>query len=670
MPDPMPEHRETPPQWPPLAAYDEPTTPPEPAEAEFRATTTGVHPGPELPVGAVPSQAGAPDEPPPIDPRLSDRLPVPAPPPETKTTPAPPDTHGRGVRMAIYGFGGLIVVGLITAIVLMAGSGIVPGIGGDEEKPSDRLMTDSGEVNEDQYRRLAEAVGDEDWIKWRYGPAGDPEAEAPEAKQPKTAKLQIPGSKIERPYQHGDGSSAANPRNVQGQLGYVAPDVGANPPVDHVTATETTDTTLGFTPRAGGRFTADAQDPDLNNKDFKKCVAEGGPGRVVATERSHGAGYAAHSVVALSSGVIATSGISGAQQGACLKLPDKQVPTSVAVTPGNEFALVTVWDTDKVRGRVAVIALADRPGTYGSSWPATYPGLPNPGHFGFAKLLGFVELKDIKAPTGITVGTDADGANAERMSADLSTDAGRQPFADSAAKKGFAVVAATAEKKLEWIDLSPLLGGFHKAYFEGDPKVYASPGADPKQWPPAFATKAELTPAVTTATKLKEAPMSVAAVAGTVYVGGGKGTVSSYTADPAAPKAVGKLSLDGPATCLTPSSDGKQVLATSRQDRSVNWLKPGKADPTLERTLRDKRLVDPICAVDNDDLSTAEGPRTTAHTVSVADFGGGALHTFRYGEASMADGTAVNLKQDAYEYGGAYKPEGKPFTVTTTADNI
>ncbi|MGH8877876.1 MAG: hypothetical protein ACRD0P_11110, partial [Stackebrandtia sp.] len=590
MPDPLPEHRESPPQWPPLAGHDEPTTPPEPAEisplaaeAQTRATPTDFHPDAETgPRGAFPSQAGAPDEPlSGADPRLTDRLPVAA--PREKTTPAPPDTHGRGVRMTIYGFGGAVVVGLIAVIVVMAGGGLVSSKESDES--ADKLLTDSGKVNKQEYSKLAEAVGTEDWINWRYGSTGDGGDDIPKAKQPKTSDLQIPGSEIKRPYQDGDGSAPTNPRNVQGQLGYVADNPGAKPSADHVTTVETTDTTLGYTPRAGGRFTAESEDPDLGSTKVGDCIADGGPGPLVAADRAHGKGYEAHSVLAFGSGLIATSGVSGAQKGACLKLPEGQVPTSVAVTPANEFALVTVWDTEKVRGRIAVIALGDTPGTYAASWPKTYPGLPSPGHFGFAKLLGFVELKETKAPTSIAADTDYSGGNASRVDADLSTEQGREPYAKDVAKSGFALVASSAEKKLEWIDLKPLLSGFHKAYFDGEPKTYSSPGTDAGQWPPAFESEAGFTPKVAKVDTVDSAPMAVTAIDGTAVVGDRAGNVNTYSVDgPAKAKPKGSLNLDGAVSCLTPSSDGEEVLATSRQQRSVSWVKPSKNEPSVART--------------------------------------------------------------------------------------
>ena len=90
-----------------------------------------------------------------------------------------------------------------------------------------------------------------------------------------------------------------------------------------------------------------------------------------------------------------------------------KVPTAITITNSGEFALVTVWDKVAIKGQVAVFALAD--GCQGcdptneSRWyrnwgnaPKVYAGLPGLGNFVAIKLLGYVDLPaDMKAPTEI-----------------------------------------------------------------------------------------------------------------------------------------------------------------------------------------------------------------------------------------------------------------------------
>jgi hypothetical protein len=677
----MPEHDEYPPQWPPPPWHAEPTTRPQSSSpaAEFEVAAQPESEDEEWSrrfeaMPPMPSQSGAPDDNSDvgIDPRLSDRTPVviehaPQPAPTApvpaaepaRKAPAPPPTHARAVRMTIYGIGGAIVVGLLAAIIVMAGGRLGPN--SDDDTGSANPLLSNGKIDKKQYAKLAASAGSAEWMKWRYGAAGKGSG-GTTVKEPKTKKL--PGSGgIKHVYQEGDGSSAAHPGNVQGQLGFV-PDDASKSGVGHVTTMETTDSTLGFTPRPGGRFTADTEEPDLTGKGAK-CMS-GASDHLVAADRAHGKGFAAQSVLAFSSGAVVTTGISGAQKGTCVSLPDGNVPTSVTLTPSNEFALVTVWDTALVRGRVAVIAMGDSPGNYASSWAKVYPGLPGPGDFSFSKLLGFVDLKDIKAPTAIAAGTDYAGSNDTRAAANLADAGTRSKFSGDVAKQGYAVVASLAEKRLEWIDLSPLLSGFQKAYFSGDSSAFASPGTGAKDWPPTFATKPAFVPTVGADTTLDEQPMSVADVNRTAYVADAAGTVASYdAADVDKVSRVSTTRLKGAVTCLQSTSDGKQVLATSRSDSSVSWISASAKAMKVTQTLRDSRLVDPICATD----SPASASGTAAHVVSVADYSG-ALRTYRYGKGVLANGTNVDLKAGQYEYGGDYSPAGKPFVVTVTADKL
>src|SRR5213075_3320492 len=70
-----------------------------------------------------------------------------------------------------------------------------------------------------------------------------------------------------------------------------------------------------------------------------------------------GAGFCAEGVVAFQNGVLGTVGSNTASNNATTTLAPNKVPTGIAVTNGNEFALVTVWDTATLKGQVAVIAL-------------------------------------------------------------------------------------------------------------------------------------------------------------------------------------------------------------------------------------------------------------------------------------------------------------------------
>lgn len=603
----------------------------------------------------------------PVDPRLS-AAPAAAPAPEVNTSPpvpaGPPPTHGRGVRMAIYGAGCAVIVGIIVVILVMAGGGLPPLAGGDtsdEPAPDDRLLDAAGEVDSQAYAELAAAAGTSEWFDWLYGSPADAEPDAEPIDEPDSSVLDL-GDGVERHYQYGETDGAPANQNVQGQLGFT-PEDADSPGVDHVTTAEVSTGTLGFTPRPGGQFSSDAPEVELDHGSTAECLGDADLGRVVAMDRAHGDGHAAHSVMAFSSGAVATAGVSGAQGGACLFLPDALTPTSVAVTPANELALITVWDTEAERGRVAVVALGDASGTYASSWSHMYPGLPNPGHFGFAKLLGLVDLEHTQAPTAIAAGTDFAGGNPTRAGADLAVPESRAEHADDVARSGFAVVASAAEDQLEWIDLSPLLSGLADAYFDDDPAGFDDPGLDAAQWPPHFDEHPDYAPTAAAQTSAPR-PTSVTAVGESAYVADSDKGLTAYDgSEPAEPDAVGETELPGAATCLEPSAEADRLLATSRADQSVAWVDVEDSAAEVARTLRDERLVDPVCASD-----TELDDGGAAHVVSVADYGAQTLHTYRFGSGALADGTSLDLADEEFEYGGGYQPQGRPFAVSTTVD--
>ena len=153
-------------------------------------------------------------------------------------------------------------------------------------------------------------------------------------------------------------------------------------------------------------------------------------GNPVAVSRCSGGGapgFCAEGVVAFQNGVLGTVGSNTASNNATTKLGPNKVPTGVAVTNGNEFALVTVWDTVALKGQVAVVALAGlcdgcdpmnsaAHTTNGVSysawhnwwneWIGVYPGLPNMGNTAFMKVLGYVDIPGMAAPTEIAVTTN------------------------------------------------------------------------------------------------------------------------------------------------------------------------------------------------------------------------------------------------------------------------
>ncbi|MEO7110350.1 MAG: hypothetical protein ABI183_07945 [Polyangiaceae bacterium] len=159
------------------------------------------------------------------------------------------------------------------------------------------------------------------------------------------------------------------------------------------------------------------------------------------------------------------------------KLPANKIPTSVALTTFNEFALVTVWDTQAIAGQIAVFALQS---VGPPAFATKYWAVPGEGGFGGIQLLGFIDLPDMKAPTAIAAAGDNGsfaGQNAlqsfpqfakpaDDLVTEIVNNTGNNPSAwigapgqDSQyvfANAGTAIVASQWENEITFVDLGPL----------------------------------------------------------------------------------------------------------------------------------------------------------------------------------------------------------------------
>jgi hypothetical protein len=580
--------------------YDQPFE--DPAYADQAA------PAPE----AVPAQRSEPAEAPE----------VPAEPAPSNTRVAPP-TH-RGVRYAIYGIGGLITLGLIIGIVLMLGAEpprepTQPGNEGAGDASETGGADDA--LTPERYTELAAAAGTAEWFSWRYGDAGENGAEELAAAS---------GDALAAEPLFGDAD-----RSIQGQLGYVTDESGLSG-IDHVTVVESTDASLGITPRAGGRFTDEGRpELELQEGTTADCVAGlgGELGKPVALARpEQSAEVNAHSVIAFSSGIIATAGISGAQGGTCLQLPDGQVPTDVALTDGNELALVTTWTPETQTGSLVVIALGDKADSYQSSWSESYPGLPNPGHFGAAEIAGTVELP-FTAPTSVDAWSNSGGSLSTERS-DVAGGAGR----DQVATAGYAIVGDLSASQVAVVDLASTLEGLAAQHYEGAEFKFDAAAGDAVGFDGGVAdvAAAEGASAVATADgKVRELDGSLKETAAT-----------EVGANP---------------TCLVVGSQSGAFIATSRGDAKVSWVSGGE----VQKELADSRMADPLCASETPALN-AQGYDGTAAVVLVTDYTGQKLHSYLDGQATIPGGATVG--GDGFSYAGAYEVAGNPWGASVTVD--
>jgi len=435
----------------------------------------------------------------------------------------------------------------------------------------------------------------------------------------------------------------------------------------------------------------------------------------VAMARCEGRpGWCVGTIAVFQNGLIATLGNNTARNLATAQLAPGKVPTAVALTNSSEFALVTVWDTVNLRGEVAVVALAglghdatvENPdvGDWWGEWRAAYPGLPNLGNTAFMKILGYVPLPDMAAPTEIAATTGLDrnaylpaGIPGRESPGNLtlSNESNRQSFtagqrhAGTYAKTGVAVVISKSEKKATFIDLKPLFGYYRTMYFgsTADFQVTRNVGAGDSQWPRTFAAAPAQVPAVIRTVDLPERPTAVRTYAWgpakRAWIATQEGRLRIFnlgdyptegTGSPASIQEIGGVTVGRNPTNIAQVKEKagrviypdilSEVIVTSRGDRRVEWVRLSGSGGSVVRTLRDTRLADPIAAEDTDNHSTE------SYVLSVADYGGRQLSNYRYGPVIMWPYTAGSCLGPSgcgmageFEYGGSFALPGGAFQI-------
>ena len=456
-------------------------------------------------------------------------------------------------------------------------------------------------------------------------------------------------------------------------------------------------------------------------------------GDPVAVARCGGrTGFCATSIVAFNNGLIGTAGSNTANNRGSVKLPANKVPTGMAITNTSEYALVTVWDTTALKGQVAVISLAGlcnncdpynsnggtptgiRNGTYDRwydwwhEWMGVYPGLPNMGNIAFMKVLGYIDIPGMNAPTEIAVTTGFDqfrtalpekqGEFMGQTYSPLTDPSKRASFSGSGsnanryAKAGVAVVISKSEKKAAFIDLKPLFTYVNSVYFGTGPTEFTNLGQADSQWPYTFAYKPQQTPTVISTVALDSRPTAVrttlfgnvhrawiATEEGSLRIYGLGDVPTGTAATDVVEKgrvAVGKNPTSLAISKIDPENRSieplnQQVLVASRGDRKIQWVRfasDGNSG-SVGRTLQDSRIVDPIAVEDADNFASDN------MTLSIADYTGKAVSNYRYGSVVFAGGGACPASSGGcpvqgtggmnMEFGGSFTMEGRPFMLRT-----
>lgn len=397
-----------------------------------------------------------------------------------------------------------------------------------------------------------------------------------------------------------------------------------------------------------------------------------------------------------------------------LIFPANKIPTGIAVTASNEFALVTVWDTQALKGQLAVVALEGKYIPF-HTWP--YMGMPNQGSWSDFKLLGYIDLP-MYAPSSVSAasngwwGGPSQTNNLVLSQINLTDDgvrlglyAGDPQWSGVVASKGYAIVASKLENKAVIVDLTPLFTYVRNSYLSSASSfqnTINTRGDGPGQWPLTFAEKPEIKPAVVWQANV-QTPSAV--LAGLkldrwssdrqkAYIACEDGTIHIVDTSPLMARfdweTVGTLGemgtckvgrnpvcmaftrhLDYSLPLLPVNSNGVQVQAdplnntfyvACRGDREVDAVVTYGGNGTVYRRIRDSRMGDPVA------VSVAG----RGNIVSVTDFNGKKLLSFRVGGiwdrygryyGPGADGTAD------FEFAGQISFGGCPIAVNTANVN-
>ncbi len=343
-------------------------------------------------------------------------------------------------------------------------------------------------------------------------------------------------------------------------------------------------------------------------------------------------------------------------------------------------------------------------------------GLPILGNTGFTKLLGYVELPDMKAPTDISVTTGwnpFDGRTVDTGSGGSYVDAHDLPLSEAVnrasflsgtnsrayAKAGVAVVISKSEQKAAFIDLKPLFAYYQKMYFtDANYGRTTNFGPAAGQWPYTFSEEASQVPTVIKTVNLGRRPTAVKTylwgATKCAWIATQDGTLRIYdlgdyptsgTGSPASIRETGSVAVGRNPTGLTYSrmkanTDANDInthlLVVSRDERKVDWVTfaANGNSGSIVKTLRDSRLIDPIAADDN------ESHGTESYVLSVADYNGRAVSNYRYGpvifwtnqtpgwSCQPPSGCAVTDsagRPAEFEFGGSFVTQGKAFAVTS-----
>jgi len=497
-----------------------------------------------------------------------------------------------------------------------------------------------------------------------------------------------------------------------GQVFYV-PDSITDPGVDRVQVFAYYDNVFGLSPRLDWASGTPHPDPQTRTSTF--VTANGGPLLdPVASTRNYGM-IANEALTIYRDGLLAINGTQTSRPSGSayptLKFPATKVPTGIALTTNNEFALITVWDTVALKGQLAVVALEGKYIAF-QTWP--YMGLPNQGSWSDFKLLGYIDLPGMTSPSSVAATSNGWWTGPSQTGGkvfsqiNLGDDATRNALytANSyewghvVANKGYAIVASKMDNKVLVLDLTPLFSYFKESWLSSETSFHATlanRGSGAGRFPLTFAEKPSITPTVVFSETLTK-PTAVLAglnldrwttdrfkayVAtedGTIHILDTSSLMYRWAWDQNHPLAeIGSFQVgrNPVAMCFarvregnlpllgtTKSADplNNEFYVACRGDREVQACVTYAGQGAVYRTIQDSRMGDPVA------VSVA----SRGYIVSVADYDGKKLLSFRIGSITDRHGRYYGAGADGkagWEFSGEIDFAGHPFLVNTANVN-
>ncbi|MCY3023657.1 MAG: hypothetical protein NTW87_32150, partial [Planctomycetota bacterium] len=493
------------------------------------------------------------------------------------------------------------------------------------------------------------------------------------------------------------GTAVADPGGywtTQGQVLYV-PDKASDHGVDRIDVASYGHHCLQLKPEPawwGGAH----PEPGVVQKSWTQ--AAGGPiGMPFTIERSY-ASFSENGYMLFKSGLIGAGSVNNVPVHPCFMFPRHKVPTAIALTSKNEFLLVTIWDTQETKGQVAVLALGS------TDKGRTAFGLPSWGINEHIKLLGYIDLPGVAAPTDISA-TSFAGWSSPVKSAEYAIEDAKDREsrfkADEVSRTGCAVAISRAESKAVFIDLLPLIQGVREMCFttQANADKAKNAGLDPKQWPFTFEVEPRYKPAVLSVvdvpfpTAVRVSPWAVhdkhhvVAAIGSLegkllaYDVTGLTSEKPHTAQDIKPLCMAQVGRNpcciayqryaDPYRKATQGSDvggwfaiNFTFLVCCRGDREIDWVEVTSKGADVYRRFRDSRFVDPVHCQQTR-INSPDG----TYIVTIADFKGRKLLNYRFGNATI-DGKAFPISdgKSEIEFTGAMDFPGYVFRINS--DNV